>query len=139
MERRQYAKIARALNVTVEDVFQATKVIGELEESGAWTFSYMGANQDAVLTASRFGISAGNSINYSSTSAGASAASQTLTRALRAKAQMSNVAYMASVSVGDVSLDTMNLSNNTFFSDVVDGNVIGEDLSNLKDSSDTNA
>jgi RNA polymerase sigma-54 factor len=31
LERRQYAKIAKALNVTVEDVFQATKVIGELE------------------------------------------------------------------------------------------------------------
>ena len=31
LERRQYAKIAKALNVTVEDVFHATKVIGELE------------------------------------------------------------------------------------------------------------
>lgn len=31
LERRQYAKVAKALNVTVEDVFQATKVIGELE------------------------------------------------------------------------------------------------------------
>ena len=31
LERRQYAKVAKALNVTVEDVFHATKVIGELE------------------------------------------------------------------------------------------------------------
>ncbi|MDH4152696.1 MAG: RNA polymerase factor sigma-54 [Nitrospira sp.] len=31
LEKRQYAKIARALNVTVEDVFHATKIIGELE------------------------------------------------------------------------------------------------------------
>lgn len=31
LEKRQYAKIAKALNVTVEDVFHATKVIGELE------------------------------------------------------------------------------------------------------------
>jgi RNA polymerase sigma-54 factor len=31
LEKKQYAKIARTLNVTVEDVFHATKVIGELE------------------------------------------------------------------------------------------------------------
>lgn len=31
LERRQYAKIAKTLNVTIEEVFQATKVIGELE------------------------------------------------------------------------------------------------------------
>lgn len=31
LEKRQYAKVAKALNVTVEDVFQATKIIGELE------------------------------------------------------------------------------------------------------------
>ncbi len=31
LERRQYAKVAKALNVTVEDVFHAIKVIGELE------------------------------------------------------------------------------------------------------------
>jgi RNA polymerase sigma-54 factor len=31
LERRQYAKIAKALNVTIEEVFQATKIIGELE------------------------------------------------------------------------------------------------------------
>lgn len=31
LERRQYAKIAKTLNVTIEEVFQATKIIGELE------------------------------------------------------------------------------------------------------------
>ena len=31
LEKRQYAKVAKALNVTVEEVFQATKIIGELE------------------------------------------------------------------------------------------------------------
>ncbi|MEK6829650.1 MAG: vWA domain-containing protein, partial [Nanoarchaeota archaeon] len=56
------------------------KLIDELNKTGAWTFSYMGANQDAILTASNFGISAGNSIDYSSSSAGASTAYQTLNR-----------------------------------------------------------
>ena len=31
LEKKQYAKIAKALSVTVEEVFQATKIIGELE------------------------------------------------------------------------------------------------------------
>lgn len=31
LEKRQYAKIAKALNVTVEEVFQATKIIEDLE------------------------------------------------------------------------------------------------------------
>src|SRR5512139_663326 len=31
LEKKQYAKVARALNITVEEVFQATKIIGELE------------------------------------------------------------------------------------------------------------
>jgi RNA polymerase sigma-54 factor len=39
LERRQYAKIAKALNVTVEDVFHATKVIGELEPKPGRPFS----------------------------------------------------------------------------------------------------
>ena len=31
LEKKQYAKIAKMLNITVEEVFQATKIIGELE------------------------------------------------------------------------------------------------------------
>lgn len=31
LEKKQYAKVAKALNVTVEEIFQATKIIGELE------------------------------------------------------------------------------------------------------------
>ncbi len=31
LEKRQYAKIAKSLSITVEEVFQATKIIGELE------------------------------------------------------------------------------------------------------------
>ncbi len=31
LEKKQYVKVAKALNVTVEEVFQATKIIGELE------------------------------------------------------------------------------------------------------------
>jgi len=112
------------------------EIIGELEKGGAWTFSYMGANQDAVLTASRFGISAGNSINYSSTSAGAAAASNALSRGIMGRAKMSNASYTASASLGDVTLESMTLNdmtNTAFFSSVVEGDTIGEDLSNVKE------
>jgi uncharacterized protein YegL len=112
------------------------KLIDELNETGAWTFSYMGANQDAVLTASQFGIAAGNSVTYASTAAGADVAYKTLTRAFASKAKMSSVAYYNSASVGEVTLDAMNLDNQNFFSSVVNGDVIGEDLSNVDNSSD---
>jgi len=108
-------------------------IIGELEKGGAWTFSYMGANQDAVLAASSYGIGAGNSINYSSTSRGASVASSTLTKGIVSRAKMSNASYSVSASLGDVTLESMNMTNDAFFSSVVDGDTIGEDLSNVKD------
>lgn len=112
------------------------KLIDELNETGAWTISYMGANQDAVLTASQFGIYAANSVTYSSTSAGADAAYKTLTRAVISKAKMSNLAFNASASLGDITFDSLDLKNNDFFSSVVDGDVIGEDLSNVSKNSD---
>lgn len=109
------------------------KLIDELNETDAWTFSYMGANQNAVLTAGGFGISAGNALNYASTTAGASVAYDTLTRGISSRAKVSNISYTTSASIGAVTLDSLSLSNDTFLSDVVDGNTIGEDLSNLKD------
>lgn len=110
------------------------KLIDELNETDAWTFSYMGANQDAVLTASSFGIGAGNSLNYASTTAGASVAYDALTRGIESRANNNSRLYSMSVSAtGSVSLDSMNLSNDTFLSDVVEGNTIGENLSNVKD------
>ena len=39
LEKKQYAKVAKALNVTVEEVFQATKIIGELEPKPGRPFS----------------------------------------------------------------------------------------------------
>lgn len=112
------------------------EIVQELEETGAWTFSYMGANQDAVLTASSFGISAGNSITYTSTAKGASTAYDTLTKGITSRAKMSNVSYTASAAVGDVTLDAMNLDNESFFSNVVEGTEIGEDDANLKEDED---
>jgi uncharacterized protein YegL len=114
------------------------KLVDELNSTDAWTFSYMGANQNAVLTASSFGISAGNAITYASTASGANVAYNTLTKGIRSRAAVSNMAYCASAALGEVSLDSLNLDNATFFSSVVDGNTIGEDMSNVKDSDSDN-
>lgn len=103
------------------------KLIDELDATNAWTFSYMGANQNAVLTAKSFGIGAGNSINYSSTVRGASLANTTLSSAIGARAFASNVSYTSAVASGtEITLDSLDLENSTFLSDVVDGDTIGE-------------
>ncbi|MGZ8380118.1 MAG: RNA polymerase factor sigma-54 [Nitrospira sp.] len=39
LEKKQYGKVAKALSVTIEEVFQATKVIGELEPKPGRPFS----------------------------------------------------------------------------------------------------
>lgn len=104
------------------------KLIDELDATDAWTFSYMGANQDAVLTAKSFGIVAGNSVNYSSTTRGASVANSTLSKAIGARASASNMSYINAVaSGGDITLDTLNFNNNSFLSEVVNGDTIGEE------------
>ncbi len=109
------------------------KLINELDATDSWTFSYMGANQDAVLTAKSFGIGAGNSVNYSSTVRGASMANTTLSNAIQARAYSSSVSYSSAVASGaEVTLDSLNLDNYNFLSEVVKGDTIGEDLSNVK-------
>lgn len=103
-------------------------LIDELNATDAWTFSYMGANQDAILTAKSFGIVAGNSVNYSSTTRGAFAANSTLSKAIGARAYASNMSYTNAVaSGGGITLDTLNFNNNTFLSEVVNGDTIGEE------------
>ncbi len=109
-------------------------LVDELNGTDAWTFSYMGANQNAVLTAKNFGISAGNSVTYTSTARGASTAYDTLSRGITSRAAHSNASYTSAVSLGNVSLDSMNMDNNNFFSSVVEGDTIGEDDSNAKES-----
>jgi len=110
------------------------EMIDELNETDAWTFSYMGANQDAVLTASNFGIGAGNAINYASTAKGASVAYDTLSRGIMSRANNNSRLYNMSVSAtGGASLGSMNLDNTSFLADVVEGDTIGEDDSNAKE------
>jgi len=60
---------------TMQDFVKLKK---ELEKKGNWTFVFMGANQDAWATAQQYGFSAGNTMSWDATAAGAKSAMRSL-------------------------------------------------------------
>lgn len=60
-----------------------TKLKKKLEDKGNWSFIYIGANQDAWLTAKQYGYSANNVSNYNSTSKGTTAVFASMSAATR--------------------------------------------------------
>lgn len=59
-----------------------SKMIKDLEDDSAWTFVFLGANQDAFTTAQAFGIrSADKSFSYGNNEVGTAAVFDSLTRA----------------------------------------------------------
>lgn len=50
------------------------KLVEELTDKGNWTFTYLGANQDAWATASQWGFNKGNVATFNATDAGATMA-----------------------------------------------------------------
>lgn len=57
-------------------------LIDQKEELDKWDFIYLGANQDAVATAAKFGIKGGKSMTYSGTGAGTQEAFSTVSAGL---------------------------------------------------------
>ena len=71
----------------------------EREDEGNWTFVYLGANQDAFATASKWGYSTSNVSNFNATSKGTGVAFASLsvaTRSMSASPTMSTSAYFTS-------------------------------------------
>lgn len=68
------------------------KMIEEREKKGNWTFVYLGANQDSYAVAQQYGITSGNTVNFSATGTG-------MTAAMRNVAT-SSVMYAATASSG---------------------------------------
>lgn len=62
------------------------ELITELENTGMWTFSFIGANQDAVLTAKTYGINTSNTVNYMSSSKGTELAFRAMSASLYKRA-----------------------------------------------------
>ena len=68
---------------------QVSRVIKQQTEQYRWTFLFLGANQDAIATASQMSIAASNAAAYVADAAGLHASSRSLTRKVRA---MRNIA-----------------------------------------------
>lgn len=56
------------------DAPKVKELISSLEKTGMWTFTFIGANQDSVLTARSLGVNASNTINYTASANGTSLA-----------------------------------------------------------------
>lgn len=57
-------------------------LITSLEKTGMWTFTFIGANQDAVLTASSLGVNINNTVNYSASNVGTTLAFASISSAM---------------------------------------------------------
>jgi uncharacterized protein YegL len=103
-------------------------LVESLNKDDRWTISFLGANQDAVLTSSQVGINIGNTLNYASTTKGTS----TVTKAM--KATLSKRA--ADISGGYSTLVGGTVDNAVYFSSVLDTQSLGEEEDlNLKNNS----
>ena len=104
-------------------------MIESLNKDERWTISFLGANQDAILTSSQIGINVGNTLNYKSTSKGSKMAGQAMSTTLMSRAK--NIASGSSALVGGT------VDNSVYFSSVLDSTTLGEDEDlNLKDNLD---
>ncbi len=94
-------------------------LITDLEKTRMWTFAFVGANQDAVLTARSLGVNVNNTVNYSSSSVGTGLAFASLSSGMMKRAAFTNAGVYAA-------------TTDTFMSEVTRGaNAIGEDATLL--------
>ncbi len=86
---------------------EKTKTLVErMNKDDKWTISYIGANQNAILTGSQYGVYAGNSINYVSTAAGTRGLANTLAYTMSSRA--------STINLGGYSFIGGGLSNSSF-------------------------
>lgn len=105
-------------------------LIESLNKDDRWTISFLGANQDAVLTSSKVGINIGNTLNYTSTTRGTSNVTKAMNSTLSKRA--------ADISSGSSSLVGGTVSNTVYFSSVLDTQSLGEDEIKLKTENSQN-
>jgi hypothetical protein len=113
-------------------------LITGLEKTGMWTFTFIGANQDAVLTAKSLGVSLGNTVNYNASGAGTNLAFMSVNSALSKRAIYSNAGVYASTQDNFLSEVTRGLSDIGEDASKLDlsGDVTAEDIQKAKDALD---
>jgi len=111
-------------------------LITDLEKTGMWTFTFIGANQDAVLTAKSLGVSLGNTVNYSASGAGTKLAFMSVNSALSKRASYSNAGVYAATQDNFLSEVTRGLSDIGEDAAALDlsGEVSAEDIQKAKDA-----
>lgn len=109
-------------------------LVESLNKDDRWTISFLGANQDAVLTSSQVGINIGNTLNYASTTRGTSNVTKAMNATLKKRA--------ADIAGGYSSIVGGGVDNTVYFSSVLDTQSLGEDDIKLKtedSSTDSNS
>jgi len=109
-------------------------LVESLNKDDRWTISFLGANQDAVLTSSQVGINIGNTLNYASTTRGTSNVTKAMNATLSKRA--------ADIASGYSSIVGGGVDNTVYFSSVLDTQSLGEDDIKLKaedSSTDSNS
>lgn len=113
---------------------QIKELITGLESTGMWTFTFIGANQDAVLAAKSMGINVNNTVNYTPSGAGTKLAFQSVNAALKKRATYSAAGVYAATTDSFLSEVTRGLSDLGEDEKALDlsGNVTAEDLAKAK-------
>jgi len=119
--------------------YNAAKIktlITDLEKGGMWTFSFIGANQDSVLTAKNLGVNVSNTINYTASSAGTSLSFATLGASLNKRAAYTSAGLYAATTDNLMSSVTNGLANIGEDASLLDlsGNVTKEELDKAAES-----
>ena len=95
-------------------------IIESLNKDDRWTISFLGANQNSIMTSASVGISKGNTLNYFSTEAGTRGVTNVMNATLRKRA--------SDINVGDSTLVGGNIGNASYFSSVIDSDTIAEEI-----------
>lgn len=111
-------------------------LITNLEKTGLWTFTFIGANQDAVLAAKSLGVNINNVANYSSSGAGTGLAFMSLNSALSKRATYYSAGVGAAVQDNFLSEVTRGLNDIGEDANALDlsGDVTAEDIQKAKDA-----
>ena len=111
------------------DAAKIKDLITSLEKTGMWTFTFIGANQDSVLTARNLGVNLNNTVNYTASGVGTGLAFASVNSALskramyRSKGIVTNDSYLSEV----VATASNNIGEDASLLDL-SGNVSDEDI-----------
>lgn len=110
------------------------ELITELENTGLWTFTFIGANQDSVLTAKNLGVNVNNTANFTASGAGTGLAFASLSSSLGKRAMYRSAGVYTNDSyLSEVLSDSNNIGENASSLDL-SGTISDEDIQKAKDA-----